>query len=76
MVGKGGEMSVGILILIIGMVTLFSIQNVTPVSVSVLFWQFDTTLPLLFCVAVLLGVIVEQLIRQLATKRGAKAGKP
>jgi len=63
-------MAIGILILaIVGMIAAFSIQNVTTVSVSLLYWRFETTLPALVCVAVLLGVIVEQLVRQWAARR-------
>ena len=58
-------MIIGILILaIVGSIAVFSVQNVTTVSVSLLYWRFETTLPALVCVAVLLGVIVEQLVRQ------------
>jgi len=69
-------MIIGILILaIVGMITAFSIQNVTTVSVSLLYWSFETTLPTLVCVAVLLGVILEQLVRQWTAKRGEKVNK-
>jgi len=69
-------MIIGILILaIVGMIAAFSIQNVTTVSVSLLYWHFDTTLPALVCVAVLLGVIVEQLVRQWTARRGEKVNK-
>jgi len=69
-------MIIGILILaIVGMITAFSIQNVTTVSVSLLYWSLETTLPTLVCVAVLLGVILEQLVRQWTTRRSAKVDK-
>ena len=63
-------MIIGILILaIVGSIAVFSVQNVTTVSVSLLCWRFETTLPALVCVAVLLGVIVEQLVRQWSARR-------
>jgi len=69
-------MITGILILaIIGMVTLFSIQNVTTISVSLLIWRFETTLPALIFISVLLGVIVEQLARKWAARRSGKVNK-
>ena len=69
-------MIIGILILaIVGMITAFSIQNVTTVSVSLLYWSLETTLPTLVCVAVLLGVILEQLVRQWTKRRSAKVDK-
>lgn len=70
-------MIIGILILVIvGMITVFSVQNVTTISVSLMFWRFETTLPALVFVSVLLGVVVEQLARQWAARRSAKVKKP
>lgn len=64
---------VSILILaIIGAIAVFSVQNVTTIVVSLLSWRFETTLPVLVCVAVLLGVVVEQLVRKLVMRRSAK----
>jgi len=56
--------SIILIVTIIGVVTLFSIQNITTVSVSLLHWKFETTLPALVCLAVLLGVVVAQLVRR------------
>jgi uncharacterized integral membrane protein len=72
-----GSMIIGILILIIvGLMGVFSIQNTTTVSVSFLQWKFETSLTILIFVAVLLGVVVEQLVRQWGARRNAKIDKP
>jgi len=69
-------MIIGILILsIVGPIVEFSVQNVITVRISLLYWRFDTTLPVIVCVAVLLGVIVEQLVRQWSARRSAKVNK-
>ncbi len=69
-------MILGILILIIvGLMIAFSIQNTTAVSVSLLQWKFDTSLTILIFAAVLLGVVVDQLVRQWGARRGAKDKK-
>jgi uncharacterized integral membrane protein len=66
-------MIIGILIIIIvGLTGVFSIQNTTTVSVSFLQWKFETSLTILIFVAVLLGVVVEQLVRQWGARRNAK----
>jgi uncharacterized integral membrane protein len=57
-----------LLVVIIGLISLFSVQNSGSVSISLLHWKFDTSLPVLVCVAVLLGVVVEQLVRHWASK--------
>jgi uncharacterized integral membrane protein len=70
-------MIIGVLLLgIIGLLAVFSVQNVTTVSVSLMYWRFEITLPALIFVAVLLGVVVAQLVRQWAPGRNATARKP
>jgi len=64
----------GILLLaIMGLVALISFQNVTAVSISLLHWRVETTLPVVIYAAVLAGIVVAQLVRQWATRRGVKA---
>lgn len=68
-------MIIGILVsFIVGLLALFSMQNATAVSVSLLSWRFETTLPVLIIVAVLLGVLVQQLVRQWASRRNIRSG--
>ena len=70
-------MIIGILILtIVGLIAEFSVQNITTVSVSLLYWRFETTLPVIVCLAVLLGVVMEQLVRQWMARQSAKVKKP
>ena len=61
-----------LLLAIVGLVALISFQNVTEVSISLLFWRFETTLSAIIFIAVLAGVVVAQLVRQWATGRGVK----
>lgn len=70
------NMIIGICILtIVGLLAIFSVQNVTSVSVSLLHWRFETSLPMLVFVAVLIGVVAEQLIRKWIARRNAKVSK-
>ncbi len=70
-------MILGIVILIIvGLMIVFSIQNTTAVSVSVFQWKFDTSLTMLIFIAVLLGVVIDQLVHQWGARRDAKDKKP
>jgi uncharacterized integral membrane protein len=70
-------MIIGILILtIVGLVAVFSIQNAIAVTVSFLQWRFETSLSLLICIAVMVGVVVEQLVRHWGAGRSAKIKKP
>lgn len=46
------------LIVVVAVVTVFSIQNSAPVSLSFLFWKFDASLAIVVFLSVLCGIAV------------------
>ncbi len=50
-------LSIIIALIIIGVVTLFSVQNAAPVAVSFLFWKFESSLAIVIFLSALAGVI-------------------
>jgi len=57
--GKGGEMITLIFaLIIITMVTVFSVQNAIPVVISFLFWKFEASLAIILFLSVLAGVVI------------------
>lgn len=60
-----GETMIRILLLltIIAMVIVFSAQNETTLTISVLHWKFETSLAIVIFFAVLTGVLVMQLLQ-------------
>ncbi len=50
--------SILLLILIIALITIFSVQNAAPVSISFLFWKFEASLAVVIYLLVLLGVLL------------------
>lgn len=56
-------MTLIILILtIIALVTIFSVQNATPVALSFLFWKFEASLAIVIFLCVLSGAITGAII--------------
>ena len=56
---KGGEMITLIFaLIIITMVTVFSVQNAIPVVISFLFWKFEASLAIILFLSVLAGVVI------------------
>ena len=53
---------VALLLIIIAIVTIFSVQNASPVAVSFLFWKFEASLAILVYLLVLLGVVTGMII--------------
>ncbi|MGO9611970.1 MAG: lipopolysaccharide assembly protein LapA domain-containing protein [Dissulfurispiraceae bacterium] len=47
---------------LIALVTIFSVQNATPVSVTFFFWKFDASLAIVLFLAVLSGAVISALI--------------
>jgi len=46
-----------LLLLILGLITLFVLQNTLPVTVSFLFWKFEASLAIVIFISVILGMI-------------------
>jgi uncharacterized integral membrane protein len=45
-------------VLIIAIVTIFSVQNASPVAITLLFWNFHVSLAILILLSTLIGVII------------------
>lgn len=45
-------------LIIITVVTVFSVQNALPVVISFLFWKFEASLAIVFFLSVLAGVVI------------------
>ncbi|MHB8881647.1 MAG: LapA family protein [Thermodesulfovibrionales bacterium] len=50
------------LLAIIGLVTIFSVQNSSPVAVSFLFWSFEASLAIVIFLSVLSGILIAVVI--------------
>lgn len=56
---KEGEMiTLIIALIIITVVTVFSVQNAIPVVISFLFWKFEASLAIILFLSVLAGVVI------------------
>ncbi|MCL4492771.1 MAG: LapA family protein [Nitrospirae bacterium] len=62
-----------IVFIIIGVVTVFSVQNAIPVVISFLFWKFEASLAIVLFLSVLagvaIGVIAASLFRRKLSKK-------
>jgi len=47
-----------IVLIIIAVVTAFSVQNAIPVAISFLFWKFEASLAIVLFLSVLAGVVI------------------
>ena len=47
-----------IVVVIIAMVTIFSVQNAMPVLITFLFWKFEASLAIILFLSVLAGVVL------------------
>lgn len=64
-----------LIVLIIGMIVTFSVQNAVSITVSFLIWQIETSFVSVMVAAVLAGVLLTQLLRGLTIKPQASAKK-
>ncbi len=53
---------IALLLIIIAVVTIFSIQNATPVVISFFFWRFAASLAIVIFLSVLAGVTIMAII--------------
>ncbi|MEW6163373.1 MAG: LapA family protein [Nitrospirota bacterium] len=64
-------------LVIVTLVTIFSVQNAKPVAISFLFWRFEASLAIVIFLSVLTGVIIASIIATSAyIKRIKKQSKP
>lgn len=47
-----------VLLIIIGLVTIFSVQNAAPVTISFLFWNFQGSLAIVILLSTVVGVVI------------------
>ncbi|PIV41742.1 MAG: DUF1049 domain-containing protein [Nitrospirae bacterium CG_4_10_14_3_um_filter_44_29] len=63
-----------LLLIIIAVVTIFSVQNASPVAVSFLLWKFEASLAIVIFLSVFSGILIAWLVmfsgkfKQLAKK--------
>lgn len=70
---KGGKMITLIIVLvIIAVVTVFSVQNATPVAISFLFWKFEASLAIVIFLSVLAGVVIGFIAASLFRMKSSK----
>lgn len=65
----------GFIIMLIATVAVFSVQNAPPVSVAVLFWNFETPLTIVIVAAMLIGMLAGGLIAHRPETRTREKGK-
>jgi len=51
-----------LLLIIITVVTIFSVQNAAPVAVTFLFWRFEASLAIVVFLSVLAGIVITVII--------------
>lgn len=51
-----------LLLIIITVVTIFSVQNAAPVAATFLFWRFEASLAIIVFLSVLAGVVITAII--------------
>jgi len=64
-------------VFIIAVVTIFSVQNASPVAVTFLFWNFQASLAIVIFLSTLIGVIIGVIVfsvlrRKVSPKKGAE----
>jgi len=56
-------------VLIIAAVTIFSVQNASPVAVTFLFWNFQASLAIVIFLSTLIGAIIGAIILSLLRRK-------
>jgi len=51
-----------IIIIILSLVTIFSVQNAAPVAISFIFWKFEASLAIVVFLCVLIGAVIGSII--------------
>jgi uncharacterized integral membrane protein len=64
-----------LILLIVGTIVTFSVQNEVPAMVSFLIWEIETSLAAVAVAAMLTGVVLAQVLNSLRTKREASSRK-
>jgi uncharacterized integral membrane protein len=61
-----------VVLLIIALVTIFSVQNAAPVVMSFLFWKFEASLAIVIFLCLLSGVVIGVIIASLIRAKNRK----
>lgn len=64
-----------LVLIIIAIVTVFSVQNAAPVIVSFIFWKFESSLAIVIFLSVLSGIIIGAIIASTSRRRRSKLQK-
>ncbi len=65
-----------IVVILISLVTLFSVQNAAPVVLSFVFWRFEASLAIVIFLSLLSGVIIGAIVASLIRVKKKKADAP
>ncbi len=64
-----------VLLVIISLVTIFSVQNAAPVTISLFFWSFQGSLAIVIFLSTVIGIIIGVIIMSMLHMRSAKKKK-
>jgi len=60
-------------VLIIAVVTIFSVQNASPVAITLLFWHFQVSLAIIVFLSTLIGVIIGAIVFSVLRRKTSPA---
>ena len=63
-------------VLIIAVVTIFSVQNASPVAITLLFWHFQVSLAIVVFLSSLVGVIIGAIVFSVLRRKTSPAEDP
>ena len=63
-------------VLIIAVVTIFSVQNASPVAITLLFWHFQVSLAIVVFLSSLIGVIIGAIVFSVLRRKTSPAEDP
>lgn len=71
-----------IVLFMIALVTVFSVQNASPVTITFIYWKFEASLAIVVFLSALAGVLIAMIVmasrslRRSAKKQGKKDERP
>ena len=63
-------------VLIIAVVTIFSVQNASPVAITLLFWHYQVSLAIIVFLSSLVGVIIGAIVFSVLRRKTSPAEDP
>ncbi|HAR46481.1 MAG: hypothetical protein A2X56_09100 [Nitrospirae bacterium GWC2_57_13] len=64
-----------VLLVIISLVTIFSVQNAAPVTISLFFWSFQGSLAVVIFLSTVVGIIIGVIIMSMMHMRSVRKKK-